>query len=636
MPTTMRAFLTGMVLLLAPGAVFAQPDGGEVTLTVKANKEQVRPGDQVAIAVIFDQAEGWHVQANEEAIQQAASGQAQLATTIEVDVPPGASVGPIQWPRAHLVSAGFLGDPSARVPVFEGRAIAYVPLVIAESAPPGDLAISVKVSYQACDDVKCLFPTDEVRVVTLKVLAPGEQPSASAPDSATFGGFDNSIFSKMLAGLVKPAASALTFPFFGWSFTISTSGTLGLLLLLSLAALGGFILNLTPCVLPVIPIKILSLSQVAGNPARCFFLGLVMFLGVIAFWIAIGGAIAFVSGFTAINQLFQMPWFSLAVGVFIALMGLGMLGLFTVRLPQAVSMIDPKRESVPGSFVFGIMTAVLSTPCTAPFMGTAAAWAAKQPPAITMVTFGAIGLGMALPYLVLSAFPSLLSRVPRTGPASELVKQVMGLLMFSVAAFFIGTGLDPLLRQPVDPPVRFHWWIVAALVVLAMSWLVYRTFRITARPFRRAAWSSIAIALGVIAIVVARRLTDHGPIHWIAYTPERFAERVAKGDVVVIDFTAEWCLNCKALEAAVLHRPQVVALLHSTGIAPMKVDLTGNNGPGQDKLKSLDWVGIPLLAIFGPGLKEPLKYDTYTVETVVRAIEQARGAPRTASSSPGP
>ncbi len=627
MPTTLRAFLTGMVLLLAPGAAFAQPDGGEVTLTVKANKEQTRPGDQVAIAVIIDQAEGWHVQANEEAIQQAASGQAQLATTIEGQAPPGASVGPIQWPQAHLVSATFLGDPAARVPVFEGRAIAYIPLVIAESAPPGELAISVKVSYQACDDLKCLFPTDEVRVVTLKILAPGEAPAAATPDRATFSGFDNSIFSKMQAGLVKPAASRLKFSFFGRSFTIGTSGALGLGLLLSLAALGGFILNLTPCVLPVIPIKILSLSQVAGNPARCLFLGLVMSLGVIAFWVAIGGAIAFIAGFTAINQLFQIPWFSLGVGVFIALMGLGMLGLFSVRLPQAVSMIDPKRESVPGSFVFGIMTAVLSTPCTAPFLGTAAAWAARQPPTITMVTFGAIGLGMALPYLVLSALPSLLRRVPRTGPASELVKQVMGLLMFSVAAFFIGAGLDPLVRQPVDPPVRFHWWIVAALAVLAMAWLAWRTFRITARVVPRAAWSVVALALSAAAVFFARHLTDHGPIHWIAYTPERFAERIAKGDVVVIDFTAEWCLNCKALEGAVLHKPQLVTLLHSPGVAPMKVDLTGNNGPGQDKLKSLDWVGIPLLAIFGPGLKEPLKYDTYTVETVVRAIEQARGTP---------
>ncbi len=613
-----------MIVLFLPGWASGQPDGGEVSLSVKASKDLIRPGDQVAIAVIFDHAEGWHVQANAEAIERARSGVSQEETAITVDALPTVSVGPTQWPRPHMLSAAALGNPNATVPVFEGRAIAYVPVIISEKAAPGNVVIRFTVAYQACDDTTCLLPVEDVRSVTLTILGPGQQPPVATSDSATFGGFDSSIFSKMLAGTVKPAGTSLAFPFFGWSLTISTSGAIGLLLLLNLAAFGGFLLNLTPCVLPVIPIKILSLSQTAGNPARCFTLGLVMSLGVIAFWMGIGGAIAFISGFRAINQLFQMPWFSLAVGAFIAVMGLGMLGLFMVRLPQAVYMLDPKRESVPGSFFFGVMTAVLSTPCTAPFMGTAAAWAAKQTPAITLVTFGAIGLGMALPYLVLSAFPSLLSRVPRTGPASELIKQVMGLLMFAVAAFFIGTGLDPLLRQPIDPPIRLHWWIVAAVIVLAMGWLAFRTFRITRRVVPRVGWSGLALVLSVVAAFIARHFTDRGPINWIAYTPERFAARVAAGDVVVIDFTAEWCLNCKALEAGVLHRSEIVALLHSPGVAPMKVDLTGNNGPGQDKLKSLDWVGIPLLAIFGPGLEEPLKYDTYTPDTVRAAIERAR------------
>lgn len=632
MPTVLRTLVAGLLVLVGHVGAFAQPDGGgEVSLEVRASRDLVRPGDQIAIAVVFDHAPSWHVQANEEAIAAANSGVSQLATRIAVEALPGVSIGPVQWPEPHLMSAAALGDPSARVPVFEGRAIAYIPVIIGDKAPPGDLVVRVEVSYQVCDDTQCMLPVDDVRPVALKVLSPGERPPAGGTDAGTFAGFDNSIFSKMLAGTVKPAGATLKFTFFGWPFTISTSGAVGLLLLLSLAALGGFLLNLTPCVLPVIPIKILSLSQAAGNPARCFLLGLVMSVGVIAFWVGIGAAIAFVSGFTAINQLFQMPWFSLGVGVFIAVMGLGMLGLFTVSLPQAVYMLDPKRESVPGSFVFGIMTAVLSTPCTAPFMGTAAAWAAKQAPTVTLSTFGAIGAGMALPYLVLSAFPALLSRVPRTGPASELVKQVMGLLMFAVAVFFIGTGLDPLLRAPIDPPIRVHWWIVAGLIVLSMGWLVVRTFRISGRALPRLAWSVAGVLLSAAAVFTARHFTDHGPINWVAYTPERFAERVAKGDVIVMDFTAEWCLNCKAIEAAVLHQEQVVGLLHSPGVTPMKVDLTGNNVAGQEKLKSLDWVGIPLLAVFGPGLDEPLKYDTYTPETVRLAVEQARGGSRTAS-----
>jgi thiol:disulfide interchange protein DsbD len=210
----------------------------------------------------------------------------------------------------------------------------------------------------------------------------------------------------------------------------------------------------------VIPLKIMGLSQAAGHPARCFFLGFVMSLGVIAFWMVIGGAIAFVSGFTAINSLFQTPWFSLAVGAFILIMAVGMLGAFAVRLPQFAYMVNPSHETAPGSFAFGIMTAVLSTPCTAPFMGSAAAWAATQNPVVTLATFGAIGAGMALPYLILSAFPSLVSRMPRTGPASELIKQVMGLLMVAVAIFFLGTALTRCCVSRSTPPSASigGWW----------------------------------------------------------------------------------------------------------------------------------------------------------------------------------
>jgi thiol:disulfide interchange protein DsbD len=280
------------------------------------------------------------------------------------------------------------------------------------------------------------------------------------------------------------------------------------------------------------------------------------------------------------------------------------------------------------------MTAVLSTPCTAPFMGSAAAWAATQNPVITLVTFGAIGAGMALPYLILSAAPGLVSRMPRTGPASELIKQVMGLLMIAVAVFFLGTGLDPMLRAPVDAPIRFFWWIIAAITTGAMLWLVVRTFQITARPAARVVWSTVAVLFAGVSILIAREVTDRGPIPWIGYTPERLAEQLGKSKTVVLDFTAEWCLTCKALEAGVLHRPEVVKLLLSPDVVPMRVDLTGNNIPGKQKLKELAWLGIPLLAVYGPGVSEPITYDAYTVDMVKNAIARASGRQAAATTIP--
>ena len=149
--------------------------------------------------------------------------------------------------------------------------------------------------------------------------------------------------------------------------------------------------------------------------------------------------------------------------------------------------------------------------------------------------------------------------------------------MVAVAIFFLGTGLDPLLRLPIDPPIRFYWWLVAAVAVGAMAWLVYRTFQITRRSAPRMIWSIAALAFSFVTIVIARELTDLGPIPWVGYTPERLAEQLKKQKVVVLDFTAEWCLTCKALESGVLHRDEIVKLLTGPDVIPMRVDLTGNN-----------------------------------------------------------
>jgi thiol:disulfide interchange protein len=205
------------------------------------------------------------------------------------------------------------------------------------------------------------------------------------------------------------------------------------------------------------------------------------------------------------------------------------------------------------------------------------------------------------------------------------VKQVMGLLMLAVAAFFVGTGLDPLLRAPVDDPMRWHWYVVAGLVVLAVAWMIYVLF-----TRMRGGWRVVLSAVGLLFaagnVWFAVRQNDRGPIPWVGYTPERFAQAQREAKVVVLDFTAEWCLNCKGLETSVLHTKAVAGAMTAPGVVAMRVDLTGDNPPGREKLKELRWVGIPLLAVYGPGLPEPVKYDSYTPDMVVRAIAQAGSA----------
>ena len=305
-------------------------------------------------------------------------------------------------------------------------------------------------------------------------------------------------------------------------------------------------------------------------------------------------------------------------------MAVGMCGLFSVRLPGFIYMINPRQDSLHGSFGLGILTAILSTPCTAPFMGAAAAWAATQHPVTTITTFAFIGSGMAMPYLILSASPGLVKKMPKTGPASELIKQVMGLFMLAAAAYFIGSGLSALLSNPPDPPGKVYWWGVMAFCAAAGVWLAYRTVRIASGKGQRVFFAAIGILMIVMSVIGGLRLTDKGPIDWIYYTPERFNEVVKQRKIVVLDFTAEWCLNCKALEHGVLNTRKITNLFASNDIVTIKVDITGKNPVGKAKLRQVGSLTIPLLVIYSPMGDVVFKSDFYTADQIISAVKKAR------------
>lgn len=610
-----------------------------VAVTVIPDRTEVAPGDQVRIAVILDHDEGWHVHTNDPVVPpELGDPSFYFATVIEVDLPPGSpltvNTDLTQWPPVHETEVAFLDEP-VLYGVFSGRAIAYVPAVVAPDAPLGRVTLRVKVAFQACDDRTCLGPTpypprepgeqpderwlDYGWEVALDIVPPSEAQSRGTIDRAIFGGFDESVWARVAAG-----TKYANVDFFGWfPVRLDIASFWGVVALVLLAAVGGFILNLTPCVLPVIPIKIMSLSRTAGNRRRTLVLGSVMSLGIIAFWMGLAVPIVAVTSFTATNQLLQYPLFTIGVGVVIALLAVGMCGVFSLRLPHAVYQLSPSLESIPGSFGFGVMVAVLSTPCTAPVMGAALAGATQVSAAIVLIGFAAVGAGMALPYQFLSMFPHLVDRMPRSGPASELIKHVMGLLMLSAAAYFAGSGVSALLRTPPDPPSRVYLWFVGGFGVLAGAWLLVRTFAITPSPVRRGFFGAIGAVVVLLSGYVAVVATRSGPIDWVYFTPQRFEDALADGDVVVLEFTAEWCINCKALEQTVLSRPEVVALLNGPGVVPIKVDITGNWPPAQEMLERVDRLTIPLLVVFDARGNEVFKADFYTARQVIEAVEAA-------------
>jgi thiol:disulfide interchange protein DsbD len=615
-------FLFGLVaashfLLVSQWAAAGNQDALKVeavTVATAWSVDRARPGDSAVLAVVADIKKGFHINSDERQIQPFADFKPYPTKAKVIEVPETMTIAAPLYPKAVPIKVQYAaGDLMS----FEGQTIIYLPVKLAETIHPGRLDLKLEFAYQACAENYCLFPIKVGLEASLPVVEPGA--GVSKINAELFSAYSG-----------MPAAAAprsVYFTLFNWSFSIDVTSAFGFGLLLLTAACGGALLNFTPCVLPLIPIKMISLSHAAQNRKQCVMLGTAMFLGVLAFWLALGVLIALVNEFTAANQLFQYPAFTILIGVIIAAMATGMFGVFSVHLPGFFYMLNPEQKTLHGSFGVGILAAILSTPCTAPFMGAAAAWAATQAPATTLITFAAIGMGMALPYLVLSASPALVGKMPKTGPASQTIKQILGLLMLAAAAYFIGVGLSAVFTSPPDPPSRIYWWPVMLFCATAGGWLAYRTVRMTAKVTLKAVFSAIGVFFIALSACGAVWLSDEGPIDWKYYTPEKFEKTLKQHKTVVMVFAAEWCLNCKALEQAIFRDPKIVALFADENIVPMKVDLTANNSAGKAKLREVGQLTIPLLVIFAPNGKQVFQSDFYTVDQVVNAVLLHRSQP---------
>jgi len=604
-----------------------------VSVSIQASNDTVAPGDQLVLAVILDHADHWHTNLNKPIVPEEMGDFYPVATTLTPAPAEGVTFGVAQWPKPIAVPVDFLftGNP-VDYQVYADRAIIYVPVTIAQDAAPGERTLDLTLMYQACDDQVCLPPERKSLSVTVSI-----DPAADAqiPTEGTFADYDPSQAANQTS---EPSTAddaqdvQISRQFLGFITLPAPDSPAGIAVLALFAAIGGFVLNLTPCVLPVIPIKVMTITQHAGEKkARALLLSAWMAAGVIAFWIAIGIPMAFIAREIDPSMIFGFWWLTALIGLVILAMGIGIMGLFQIKLPQQVYMVNPKADSPGGSFVFGIMTAVLGLPCFGFVAGALLAGAATMPPMLVMTIFAFMGVGMAAPYVVLALFPKLLSAVPRTGPASELVKQVMGLLMIAAAAYFIGTSV---ISFGSGNDWQFpwwgkaaHWWAIGILAVFTGLWLLIQTIRITKSATKRIAFALIAGLFAFTGSYVAYGQTMHQYHNfWEPYSRDFLAASLDAGQIVVLDFTAEWCLNCKALEATVLAKDPVKPQLLSADVVPMVADLTSLSAPGWEFLNNdLGQTGIPFLAVFAPGQDAPVWVsNAYTSNQVLDAIELAR------------
>ncbi len=412
----------------------------------------------------------------------------------------------------------------------------------------------------------------------------------------------------------------------------------GIFTFLLFGFLGGMILNLMPCVLPVISLKIFGFIQQAGQSRQKIFRsGIAFTLGIFAWFIALAVLLIALKGagrdVTWGGFQFTNPYFVLALSVIVLVFALNLFGVFEIWLPQSVTrslLSTSERKDYLGSFLQGVFATVLATPCTAPFLGTALGFAFTQSAVIILAMFIAIAAGMSTPYLLLSVQPAWLRLVPRPGPWMIHVKQFMGFLLLATLLFLLyilgaQRGLDGAM-----------WASCFLLVVSIACWMkgafVSPTATGTKRTIVRILMLILVLGSGVYLIgdkfqsakiaSADSRLSGN----WQAFTPERLQAELGQGHTVFVDFTAAWCLTCKFNEANVLEAQDVKDAFQRHGIVKLKADWTNGDPAITKLLRQFGRPGVPLYVLYPANNEEPIVFpELLTKSMLLDKLETVAG-----------
>jgi len=389
----------------------------------------------------------------------------------------------------------------------------------------------------------------------------------------------------------------------------------GIFTFLLFGFIGGIILNLMPCVLPVISLKIFGFIQQAGQSRQKILRsGIAFAIGIFAWFIAL--ALLLIALKAAGRDVtwggfqFTNAYFVLVLSVIVLVFALNLFGVFEISLPQSMTrglLSTTERKDHLGSFFQGVFATVLATPCTAPFLGTALGFAFSQSSAIILSMFVAVAAGMSAPYLLLSAQPAWLRFLPRPGPWMLHVKQFMGFLLLATLLFLLYVlGAQRGLEGAI--------WASCFLLVISVACWMKGAFVL---PTSSAAKRSITLVLMLVLVFASGIYFIGNKFHsaniasadsrlqgdWQAFTPERLQGELEQSRVVFVDFTAAWCLTCKFNEASVLESTEVRQAFQRHGIVKLKADWTNGDPVITKLLQHFGRPGVPLYVLY-PGIKE--------------------------------
>ena len=512
---------------------------------------------------------------------------------------------PQNWPDEKIASAGWTRNGSELQLAVESDALAAYPIVDFFPLPVGELVVGHPQTEKGSGGK-----------ITFRVPIETQDPAVTSLNGIVVFGQDANGESRnawLLAN--KPGVSG------------SVSNYASIWRYLLFGFLGGFILNLMPCVLPVISLKIFGFIQHAGQSrARILRSGLAFTAGIFAWFVGLAILLIILKSLgREITWAFQFtnPYFVLVMSAVVLVFALNLFGVFEISLPQSAnqSLLGwTAREGDAGSFFQGVFATVLATPCTAPFLGTALGFAFTQSGWMILVMFLAIAAGMSFPYILLSAQPAWLRLLPKPGAWMERVKQLMGFFLVATLLFLLWV---------IGAERGFEAIIWASCFLLALSvvcWMKGAFMVPTATPGAR----FVSLVLGLIIVIgsgvyfIGDKFVAAKPASgetaltggWRSFTPELLESEIAQGRTVFVDFTAAWCLTCKFNEATVLESSSVREAFERRGIVKMKADWT-NADPAITKiLKQFGRPGVPLYVLYPAG-KAPIVFPELLTQSII-------------------
>ncbi|QDU58047.1 protein-disulfide reductase DsbD family protein [Aeoliella mucimassa] len=604
----------------AEAGVFSA-EGSVVTWYGWLDRGRVRPGDRVFLYLRAELPDHWHVNAYEEQ-------KAELGNQPTLIVPKETTGVQYYQPeaRAMVVETPSAVEGFGNLRYHEKTAVWVVPFDVSEDVGAGEFELNGIVGYQACELTEAGVGSCELEsaVEFTTKLTVDPQATSFEPIGLTFsrGTYDQAAeLAAVVAPTLKPAPNNLRIIEFGGEDTAK----IGFVGMLGLALVGGLILNLMPCVLPVIGLKLMSFAKQGGESrSRVFLLNLAYVAGLL-------GVFLFLATLASLPQLGLSTttdydwgelntetWFKVFMTVLVFTMALSFLGVWEIPIPgfagSSTAAEMASREGYSGAFFKGILTTILATPCSGPFLGPVFGYTIGQDVFTTFMIFFFVGLGMALPYLVIGAFPSLVQWIPKPGAWMDTFKQAMAFMLLGTVVYLLST-----LNEDYFIPT------MALLVACWFACWLGGRLPITASGFSRGfSWFvgiSVAAAVGFVGFGMEK---EH-ELPWQEFTPSQLAEAQATGKPVLLEFTANWCPTCKFNLATAIDVAAVKQVVEANGVQAIKADWTDENAEIEASLEQLNSRSIPLLAIYPAGRSNEVIVlrDTVTKTQVLQALAAA-------------